>query len=227
MKNPFSEKDFSGSRYIRELKQPSDTQQTAFEYFSYHSIAFLSLFFHPVAYNNPNILIDAILHITTVSLFLKSPMFFIVIMPFNKLIIIKSRFRSHNMWVVLMPHQTAALRNNQAPLSKDHWHFFTALLHNFWVIRSVWTNSSAYTILDNITVDFYLSLPKQCCCWVYIHHRGPLHSNNIVKEKGVSVPRNPTIQCPRLSEFFWKKMRRLKGCYSHLLFWFLSWCTWN
>ena len=45
-------------------------------------------------------------------------------------------------------------------------------------------------VLDNKTVDFYPSPPKQCCYYIYIH---PVHSSNILKRKGVSVPRKFNI----------------------------------
>ena len=114
------------------------------------------------------------------------------------------------------------------PYSADRdFLYYQSLLNSKLLWAMIWNNEYESAILDNKTVDFYLCPPKQCCCWVYIHHCGPLHSNNIVKGKGFSVPRKSTIQCPRLSEFFWKKMKRLKCCHSHLLFWFLSWYTWN
>ena len=83
--------------------------------------------------------------------------------------------------------------------------YYQSLLNSKLRWAMIWNNEYESAILDNKTVDFYLCPPKQCCCWVYIHHRGPLHCSNIVKGKGFSVARKSTIQCQGLSEFFWKK----------------------
>ena len=79
---------------------------------------------------------------------------------------------------------------------------FLSLVHSGKLCRILIAN---IPILDPYNFGHWncrLSLlsPKRCCCWVYIHHHIPVHSNNIVKEKGILIPREYIIQCPRLSE---------------------------
>lgn len=97
---------------------------------------------------------------------------------------------------------------------------FLSLVHSDKLCRILIAN---IPILDPYNFGHWncrLSLlsPKRCCCWVYIHHHIPVQSNNIVKEKGILIPRKYTIQCPRLSEPSPPLINLLKICLLKPLF---------